>query len=103
MRHQNPEEINPQSASHSGRLKTNLLWPIIHPIEYLTTTKLHWNSVLSIPDEKYLVVYIKNFYINSTTKKNEYYNISIKIISQEIIYKYDLNNKQNDGYIYVRF
>ena len=35
-------------------------------------------------------------------KKGEYYKISIKLIYQEIIDKYDLDNKQIYGYIYVR-
>ena len=32
----------------------------------------------------------------------KYYRISIKLIPQEIIYKYDLDNKKVDVYIYVR-
>ena len=35
-------------------------------------------------------------------KKANYQKIAIKLIPQEIIDKYDLNNKQIDGYIYVR-
>ena len=36
-------------------------------------------------------------------KKNEYNNISIQLVPQEIIEKCDLNNGQSYGYIYVRF
>ena len=34
-------------------------------------------------------------------KKDKYYRIAIKTISQEITDKYDLNNKQINRYIYV--
>ena len=34
--------------------------------------------------------------------KKECYKISIKLIPQEIIEKYELTTKQVDGYIYVR-
>ena len=40
--------------------------------------------------------------MNNPIKKSEYLKIAIKIIPQEIIEKYDLLNKQCDGYIYVR-
>ena len=35
-------------------------------------------------------------------KKDEYYNIAIKLILQEIIDKYDLKTKQINEYIYIR-
>ena len=36
-------------------------------------------------------------------EKNKYDEIATKLILREIIDKYDLNNKQSDVYIYVRF
>ena len=76
--------------------------PLSTPKEYLTTAKLHWNIVLSTPYRKYLIVDVKNFYLNNPMKKSKYYKIAIKIIPQEIIDKFDMQNKQSDGYIYVR-
>ena len=35
-------------------------------------------------------------------KKSKYYKTAIKLIPQEIIDKYELNNKQSNGYIYTR-
>ena len=69
----------------------------------LTTAKINWNSILSTPDGKYLIVYANNFQLKNIMNKNEYYNIAIKLIPQEIIDKYDRKNKQSDGYIYFRF
>ena len=34
--------------------------------------------------------------------KSKYYKIEIKIIPQDIIDNYDLNNKQSNGHIYAR-
>ena len=76
--------------------------PVSTPTAGLTMDKLHWNVVLSTPDGKYLIVDVNNFYLNNPMKKAKYYKIALKIIPQEIIDKYDLINKQNDGYIYVR-
>ena len=36
-------------------------------------------------------------------KNAEYYKTVIKLITQDIIDKYDLKKKKNDGYIYVRY
>ena len=76
--------------------------PVSTPKEDLTTFKIHWNSFLSTPDRKYLIVDVKKFYLNNLMNKSEYYKIEIKLIPQEIIDKYELNTKQIYGYIYVR-
>ena len=64
--------------------------------------KLHYNSVLSTPDGKYLIVDVKNFYLKNPMNKAENYNIALKIMPQYIIDKYYLINKQCDGYLYVQ-
>ena len=74
---------------------------VSNPSEDLIIAKLHWNRYLSTPDGNCLIVYFNNFYLNNPMKKAAYYKISIKLIPQEIIKKYDLNNKQSDGYIFV--
>ena len=75
--------------------------PVSTPTADLKTAKLHWNSVLYTLDGKYLVVDVKNFYLNNPMNKAEYIKIALKIIPQEIIDKYDLLSKQCDRYIYV--
>ena len=76
--------------------------PVYTPTADLTTSKLHWNSVLSTRYGKYLIVDVKNLYLKNPTKKEEYYKTAVKIIPQYIIDKHDLNNNQSDGYIYAR-
>ena len=59
--------------------------PISIPTSNLTTLKLHWNSVISTPGSKYLVVDGKHFYLNNIMAKHEHYNIIISRIPQEVI------------------
>ena len=76
--------------------------PVSTPTSYLSTSKLHWNSVISTLGSKYLVVDIKNFYLNNEMVKNKYYKIAISLISKEVIDEYNTMAKQINGFIYVR-
>ena len=67
--------------------------PVSTPTYDFTTAKLRWNSVLSTPDGKYLIVDVKNFYLNNPMNKAEYIKIALKIPPQEIIETYDLLSK----------
>ena len=59
--------------------------PVSTPTSDLTTSKMHWNSVILTPGSKYLVVDVKNFYLNNAMAKYEYYNISLSLIPQYFI------------------
>ena len=76
--------------------------PVSTPTADLITAKLHWNIFLSTPDGKYLIVDVKNFYLNNPMNKAEYLKIALKILPQEIINTYEPLSKKYDGYIYVR-
>ena len=60
------------------------------PTSELTTSKQHCNSIKLTPGTKYLVVNIKNFYLNNPMSNYEYYKIELSLIPQYIIDKYDL-------------
>ena len=45
---------------------------------------------------------VKNFYLNKIMAKHEYYNISINLIPQEIVDKYNLMDKQINGFLCVK-
>ena len=72
------------------------------PTSYLNTSKLHCNSVILTPGSKYLVVDVKNFYLNNIMAKHEYYRISNSLIPQEVIDEYNPLNKQINSFLYVR-
>ena len=76
--------------------------PVFNPKSDLATSKLHWNSVILTPGAKYLVVDIRKFYLNNPMVKHEHYKISLSIIPQDVIYKYNLIDKQINGFLYVR-
>ena len=85
-----------------GGYKLTFYGPVSIPTSDLTTSKLHWNSVISTPGSKYLVVDANNFYLNTIMAKNEYYNIAIILIPQGVIDEYNLMEKQINGFLYVR-
>ena len=72
------------------------------PTYDLTTSKLHRNSVISTTGTKYLVVDVKNFYLNNAMEKHVYYRISLSPLPQDVIDKYNLMDKQINIFLYVR-
>ena len=67
----------------------------------LTTSKLHWNSVLSTQQAKYMCLDIKNFYLLANLDRYEYMKISIELFPLWIIEQYDLLQHVHNGYIYL--
>ena len=76
--------------------------PLSTPTSDLTTSKLHWNSVISTPGAKYHVVDVNNFYLNNAMTNHEYYSISLSLILQDVIEKYNLTDKKISIFLYVR-
>jgi hypothetical protein len=67
----------------------------------LTTAKILINSVISTLGAKFLVIDIKNFYLNTLLGRFEYMVINLSSIPQETIEKYDLNELAQDGRVYI--
>ena len=68
----------------------------------LVTFKMHINSTLSQPKQKYCSFDIKNFYLNTPMEHSEYMKIQIAQIPDEIIAEYNLKNKvHSDGAVYI--
>ena len=44
--------------------------PVSTPTADLTMAKIHWNSVLSTPYGKYLIIDFNNFYLKNLMNKN---------------------------------
>ena len=75
--------------------------PVSTPTFDLTTSKLHWNSVILTPGSTYLVVEFKKIYLNNLMAKHEYYNIAIILILKEVIDEYNLIYNQINSFLYV--
>ena len=71
------------------------------PTADVPVIKLLWNSVLSTPGAKYFTMDISNFYLGTPMERPEYMRLPIKIIPQEIIEKYNLNDIESEGWVYV--
>jgi hypothetical protein len=63
----------------------------------LAMAKILINSVISTPKAKFLVIDIKNFYLNNPLGRFEYMVINLASLPQETIDKYDLNELAQDG------
>jgi hypothetical protein len=67
----------------------------------LTTAKILINSVISTLGEKFLVIDINNFYVNTPLGRFEYVVINLSSLPQETIDKYDLIELSEDGKVYI--
>jgi hypothetical protein len=67
----------------------------------LTTAKILINSVISTLGAKFLVIDIKNFYLNTPLGRLEYMVINLLSLPQETIDKYDLIELEQDGKVYI--
>ena len=76
--------------------------PVSTPTSDLTTSKFHWDSVISTPGSRYLLVDVKNFYLNNIMEKHEFYKISVSLIPHELIDEYYIMVNQINSFLYVR-
>jgi hypothetical protein len=67
----------------------------------LTMAKILINSVISSLGAKFLVIDIKNFYLNTPLGRFEYMVINLSSLPQEMIEKYDLIELAQDGKVYI--
>ena len=85
-----------------GGDRITCLYDVITPTSDLPTIKMLWNSVLSTPGVKYFTLDISNFYLGTPMYRPEYMRIPFKIIPQEIIEKYKLNDIEEKGWVYIK-
>jgi hypothetical protein len=67
----------------------------------ITTAKLLFNSVLSTPEAKFMMIDLKYFYLCSDLDVYEYVRIPAHMLSPRIIALYKLEDKIRDGYVYA--
>ena len=72
------------------------------PTTDLTTAKLLFNSVISIPGATFHGGDLKNFYLNTPMDRPEYMRLKFDLIPEEIVDKYNLREYKEDGWVYVR-
>ena len=65
----------------------------------ITTSKSHWNSILSTQQAKYMCLDLKNFYLSAPLDRYEYMRIPISMFPAWIVAQYDLLHKVVKGHI----
>ena len=75
---------------------------VITPTCDLQTIRMLWNSVLSTPGAKFFTLDLARFYLGTPMDHAQYMRLPIKITPQEIINKYNLNDIEEDGWVYVK-
>ena len=78
------------------------LFEVSTPTCDLPTIKMLWNSVLSTPGAKFFTLDLAKFYLGTPMACAQYMRPPIKIIPQEIINKYNLNDIVEDRWVYVK-
>jgi hypothetical protein len=63
------------------------------PTADLLTVKLMFNSVISMPNAKFMMINIKDFYLMTQMDQYEYFGMKLELFPPDIIDKYRLNNK----------
>jgi hypothetical protein len=67
----------------------------------LSIAKMLFNSTISTPGAKFLVIDIKNFYLNTPLARYEYMVIMMASLPQEVIDEYSLDDLAVDGKVYI--
>jgi hypothetical protein len=67
----------------------------------ITTAKLHWNSMLSTPNAKFMCLDIKK-YLSAPFDRCKYMQIAFTRFPPWIVEQYDLTNKVDNGHIFVK-
>ena len=65
----------------------------------IDTAKLHWNSVISMPDAKYMCLDIKKNYLTASLKYFEYMNIPLTLFPEWTQEQYNLKQLALDGWV----
>lgn len=68
----------------------------------IITTKVVWNSVLSTTDAIYMCIDIKNMYLAAPMNRFEYMKIPFKLIPQEFMDVYNIQDKIKNGFVYIQ-
>ena len=71
-------------------------------IASLATVKLLPNSVVSTKDAVFTTADIKDFFCAFFLPDPEYMKMQLKMIPQEIIDQYNLQDLQEDGWVYMK-
>jgi hypothetical protein len=67
----------------------------------LDTAKLHWNSVISTENARYMCLDIKNFYLTTVLEYFEYVKIPLALFPAWTVEQYNLRTLALDGWVHI--
>jgi len=67
----------------------------------IDTAKIHWNSVISTPNAKYMCLYIKKFYLTAALEYFEYMKIPLELFPEWTQEQYNLKELALEGWVYI--
>ena len=67
----------------------------------LDTAKLHWNSVISTPDGRYMCLDLKNFYLTAKLEYYEYMRMPLALFPIWIQEQYNMVELALNGYVHL--
>jgi hypothetical protein len=68
----------------------------------LNTSKLHWNSMVSMENARYMCLDIKNIYLTAALKYFKYMKIPLSLFPTWTIEQYNLNKLALDSWVYIK-
>jgi hypothetical protein len=63
------------------------------PTADLLTVKILLNSIILMPNAKFITIDIKDFYLNTPMEQYEYFHMKLDLFPKDVIDKYNLCNK----------
>ena len=67
----------------------------------IKTSKILWNSVLSMEGAKFMGIDISNFYLGTPMDRYEYMKMPLALFPNHIVKQYNLGEKAKNGFVYL--
>jgi hypothetical protein len=67
----------------------------------IDTAKLHWNSVVSTPNAKYMCLNIKFFYLTAALEYINYMKMPLTLFPSWIVEQYNLKTHAKDSWVHL--
>ncbi len=68
----------------------------------INMANLHWNSVVSTPNAKYMCLEIKKIYLTAALEYFEYMKMPLNLFPIWIIVQYDLTKHAKDRWVHLK-
>ena len=86
----------------AGRNPIKYPGDVRNPTSDIKMIKFHWDSIVSGKRSRYICMDVKYFYlITDSMRRYEYISLKLKIITNEFLILYNIDQYAHNGYVYV--